>query len=199
MIERAVFFFLMTSLAFLMTELDLSNRIVIDGFSEEFTLDEYILSDSLGSLLESPTNSYWGEYNDVKQIKVTWDTTYLYISVDACSWDNNVLLFIDTDNSYGIENMIDLNAWQRSFTFYNFNPNYFIGTWDTNNLPQFWEVQYQSSMHINHIQSIESVATFDTGNLNGSMEAKIPWDYLNSQILKFPFPHFLKIFKTLIP
>ena len=118
MIERAVFFFLMTSLAFLMTELDLSNRIVIDGFSEEFTLDEYILSDSLGSLLESPTDSYWGEYNDVKQIKVTWDTTYLYISVDACSWDNNVLLFIDTDNSYGIENMIDLNAWQRSFTFY---------------------------------------------------------------------------------
>ena len=128
------------SVCFAVTGTDLSNRIIIDGFSDDFTIDEEILSDSLGNLLESPADSYWGEYNDVKQIKVTWDASYLYLAVDACSWDNNVLLFIDIYDDYGIEDMSELNAWQRSFKFYNCNPDFFVGTWDTNDIPQFWKV-----------------------------------------------------------
>ena len=160
------------------TGTDLSNRIIIDGSSHDFTNDEEILTDSLGNLLESPADSYWGEYNDVKQIKVTWDESYLYIAVDGCSWDNNVLLFIDIYDDYGIEDMSELNAWKRSFKFFNFNPDFLVGTWDTNDIPQFWKVQEGGTMHIEQISSIETSATFDTGNLDGAMEVKIPWDIL---------------------
>ena len=171
---------LFVSICFSKTDIDLSDRIIIDGFSDDFTIDEDILSDSLGNLLESPADSYWGEYNDVKKIKITWDQTYLYLSVDACSWDNNVMLFIDVDDDYGIEDMSEINAWQRSFKFYNLNPDYFIGTWDTNDTPQFWKVQEGGSLQVDHIQSIETYSTFDTGSLGRSMEIKIPWSTLSA-------------------
>ena len=119
------------------TSADLSDRIIIDGYSNDFTADEEVVND----IHESSSDSYWGEYNDVKGIKVTWDNTFLYIAVDACSWDNNVILFIDVYDYYGIEDMSKVNAWQRSFNFYNINPDNFLGTWDTNDSPQFWKVQ----------------------------------------------------------
>ena len=171
---------LFISICFSETDIDLSNRITIDGFSDDFTSDEEILSDSLGNLLESPSDSYWGEYNDVKQIKATWDQTYLYLAVDACSWDNNVMLFIDIYDDYGIQDMSELNAWQRSFKFYNMNPDFFVGTWDTNDTPQFWKVQEGGSMQVEQIQSIETYSTFDTGSLERSMEIKVPWSTLSS-------------------
>ena len=163
------------SVCFAVTGTDLSNRIIIDGLSHDFTNDEEILSDSIGNLLESPADSYWGEYNDVKQIKVTWDTTYLYLAVDACSWGNNVMLFIDIYDDYGIEDMSEVNAWQRSFKFYNWNPDFLVGTWDTNDIPQFWKVQEGGTMQVEQIPTIETSATFDTGNLAGAMEIKIAW------------------------
>ena len=48
------------SVCFATTETDLSNRIIIDGISDDFTIDEKILYDSLGNLLESPADSYGG-------------------------------------------------------------------------------------------------------------------------------------------
>ena len=166
------------SVCFAVTGTDLSNRIIIDGFSDDFTIDEEILIDSIGNLLESPADSYWGEYNDVKQIKVTWDASYLYLAVDACSWDNNVMLFIDVDDDYGIKDMSEVNAWQRSFKFYNWNPDFLVGTWDTNDIPQFWKVQEGGTMQVEQIPTIETLATFDTGNLEGAMEIKIAWEIL---------------------
>ena len=166
------------SVCFAVTGTDLSNRIIIDGFSDDFTIDEEILIDSIGNLLESPADSYWGEYNDVKQIKVTWDASYLYLAVDACSWENNVMLFIDIYDDYGIKDMSEVNAWQRSFKFYNFSPDFLVGTWDTNDIPQFWKVQEGGTMQVEQIPTIETSATFDTGNLAGAMEIKIAWGIL---------------------
>jgi len=171
-------FLISISLCFAETEADLSNRIIIDGISNEFSTDEEILCDSVGTLLESPNDSFWGEHNDVKQIKATWDENYLYLAVDACSWDNNVLFFIDIFDDYGIEDMSELNAWQRSFKFYNFNPDFFVGTWDTNDTPQFWKVQENGSMTVEQEENFDAAATFNTGNLDGAMEIKIAWNTL---------------------
>ena len=51
------------------TSADLSDRIIIDGYSNDFTTDEEVVSD----IYESSSDSYWGAYNDVKGIKVSWD------------------------------------------------------------------------------------------------------------------------------
>jgi len=173
-----IIFILLFSFCFLETGQDLSNRIIIDGQSDDFTSDEEILSNLMGDPLESSSDSYWGEYNDVKQILATWDETYLYIAVEACSWDNNVMLFIDVYDDYGIEDMSEVTAWQRSFQFYNFNPDYFLATWDTNDSPQFWRVQEGGSIQVDWDQSIETYSTFNTGSLGRSMEVKIPWTSL---------------------
>ena len=158
------------------TGIDLSERIIIDGIND-FTIDEYVLYDS-GVLLESPYDSYWGEYNDIKQMKITWDESYIYIAVDACSHNNNLLLFIDIFDDYGIEDMNQLNAWQRAFKFYNINPDFFIGNWDTNDTPQFWKIEEGGSIQANLVPNVETFSTINTGNLLGSMEIKVPWEIL---------------------
>ena len=182
---------LLLSISFSITVEDLSDEITIDGISNELDYYDRILIDDNGNLLESPQDSRWDnpEYNDVKQIKVTWDSANLYLAVDACSYGNNVLLFIDIYDSYGIENMSQLNnlddsaTWRRSFSFYNLNPDFFIGTWDTNNTPQFWKVEEGGTSRIEQIfeiDGIETSATFDTNNLDGAMEIKIPFSVLSN-------------------
>ncbi|MCD4817521.1 MAG: hypothetical protein K8S23_02390 [Candidatus Cloacimonetes bacterium] len=157
---------------------NLSSRIEIDGYSDEFINDEVMLVDSLGNTLESDNDSYWGEHNDIKQIKITWDQDFLYLAVDACSWDNNVILFIDIYDDYGIEDMTSLNAWARKFYFFNFNPDFFLATWDKNENPQFWKMTEGSSSIAEQVPEITTKATYDSGQLGRSMEAKIPWETL---------------------
>jgi hypothetical protein len=53
-----------------------------------------------------------------------------------------------------------------------------VGTWDTNDIPQFWKVQEGGTMQVEQIPTIETLATFDTGNLEGAMEIKIAWEIL---------------------
>ena len=166
------------SFSFSITSEDLTDRIIIDGYSSDFSSDEEILSNQDGDLIESPRDSYWGENNDIRQIKATWDKEYFYIAVDACSWDNNVMIFIDVHADYGINDMSELNAWARSFKFYNINPDFFIGTWDTNNSPQFWSIREGGSIQADLDQTIESFASLNTGALDRSMEVKIPWEIL---------------------
>jgi len=191
-----IIFSLFISICFSITQEDLSDEINIDGVSNELDYYDEILIDLNGALLESPIDSYWGEYNDIKQLKITWDLNYLYLAVDACSYDNNVLLFIDIYDDYGIEDMSELNnlddtgTWRRSFNFYNFNPDFFIATWDKNDTPQFWKVEEESSHRVEQIFGIETFATFDTDNLDGAMEIKIPFD-----ILFFDNEHSLVNFK----
>ena len=118
-IKNIICVLIFMEISFSITEIDLTDRIIIDGYSDDFMSDESILSDSLGNILESPSDSYWGEYIDIRQIKITWDESFLYLAVDACAWDNNVVLFIDIYNDYGIEDMSDISEWKRSFRFYN--------------------------------------------------------------------------------
>jgi hypothetical protein len=180
MMKKMIFFcsLLAINLLFSQTADDLSSRLVIDGFSAEFTDYECVIVDSSGNSLESESDSRWGQYNDIRQIKVTWDANNLYLAVDACSWGNNVILFLDIYDDYGIDKMNDLNTWKRSFYFYNQNPDFFLATWDTNSNPQFWVMEEGSNLTANEYGSIEKAASFDTGNLNRSMEAAIPWEVL---------------------
>lgn len=156
---------------------DIYDRFVLDGISDEFTEDEFVLMDTAGVDLESDTDSYWGENNDIRQIKVTWDAEYLYVAVDACSWDNNVILYFDIYDDYGLKDQQDLNTWMRNFKFYNLNPDFFLATWDTNTNPQFWMIREGQSKMAEEINS-EDYASFDTGQQGRSMEAIIPFSSL---------------------
>ena len=68
-----IFFILSNLVLFSVTGEDLSSRITIDGYTDDFDSDEAILIDSLGNKLEYNTDSFWGENNDIRMIDVTWD------------------------------------------------------------------------------------------------------------------------------
>ncbi len=161
----------------------------IDGYSDDF--DEYYPSgDSLDEgmfteIEELKNDSWWGENNDLYQIKITWNNENLFVALDARCWDNNVILFFDVDTTdvdsiMRITNMNRLTTgWNRAFYLYGICPDFFLATWDTNTKPQFWQMKENSETEaIDISSSINSYATFSQGELGRSMEASIPWDIL---------------------
>jgi hypothetical protein len=154
-----------------------------------FTEDEVLMKTGNGTLLEFPDDSFWGINNDVKQLKVSWDSQFFYVEADAACWGNNVILFFDIYDDYGFTNMRDLNTWKRAFQFYGLNPDFFLATWDGNTVPQFWKMREGSINTADQI-SIESYSSFNTGNLDRFMVAKIPWSlfYYNDQRRMADYP-----------
>jgi len=179
---------------------DLSERIHIDGYSEDFSADEALfIKEPIDSSQELSDDSWWGEYNDVRQLKVTWDAENLYVAIDACCWDNNVIFFLDVYPSYGIEDMLELNTWMRAFKFYGTNPDFFLGTWDTNDNPQFWKLDSGSNVQAQQVTITDS-STYNTGELDRSMEAAIPWSEIyydeEHNMVDFPVLKMLAVITT---
>jgi hypothetical protein len=170
------------------TDLDLSQRIVIDGFATEYTTGEAVFgwNEEVGRPEESANDSQWGPFNDLRQIYVTWDKDSLYVAVEATIFDNNVILLMDiTDRSPettaddGLFAMTELNAWRRNFIFANdFTPDLFLATWDRNTLPQIWT--YVGPTEVVQVAStaFRTVATFNQSADGRAMEAAIPWNIL---------------------
>lgn len=179
-------------------QLDLSERMLVDGFSAEFDStealfginDRYIVNgrpcvvDSFPPcpLEEGIQDSQWGYFNDVNQIKVTWDAKNLYVAVDGITWNNNVMLFFDvtrhnrTDFGPGLPDMVNVNSWRRNLSFANgFAPDLFLATWDGNQTPQAWVYLNRRTVTQVSASSFSTAASF-SGNAEGrAMEAAIPW------------------------
>lgn len=158
---------------------DLSDRIVIDGITDEWQLDESLFqsNEETGSLEESLSDSEWGFNNDLNQIRLTWDARFLYVGVDAIIWGNNVIILFDYADD-GMQEMTNLNSWRRNFVFQGIRPDLFLATWDTNTLPQVWSFVGSNQVSQKDATSFQTVASFSQGNQNRAMEAAIPWEFL---------------------
>jgi hypothetical protein len=176
------------------TGADLTNRIAIDGYSNDFEADEVVFVDTLidvngdGVLevvaQERDNDSKWGFNNDINQIKVTWDSDNLYVAVDGIAWDNNIILLFDYRPG-GLDKMTELNSWRRNFVFAgNLFPDLFLATWDGNTTPQLWRFARENQVTQVDISLFETVATFAQGNTGRSMEARIPWPVFYGETLE---------------
>ncbi len=173
---------------------DLTERILIDGNSTDFSReDEFVFGETLtdldgdGSLerilQERPDDSRWGFNNDINQIWISWDAENLYVAVDGIAWDNNIILLFDYRNG-GLEKMTELNAWRRNFVFSNnFFPDFFMATWDGNTTPQTWRASGANTVTQIDNTLFETVATFAQGAQGRSMEARIPWTVFFPELL----------------
>ena len=173
------------------TALDLSERLVIDGYSTEFADSEavFFFNEAAGLPEESTQDSEWGPFNDVGQIKITWDKDYLYLALDgyigSAPYHNNVILLLDVTNwspatstDDGMDGMTQLSAWRRNFVFSDdFTPDIFLATWDLNPLPQMWRYATVQDPDLKQVpaDSFSTVATFEQSSPGRSMEAAIPW------------------------
>jgi len=155
------------------------NNITIDGNTSDFDKesDQIILSPELpGKFYESDSDSKWGSYNDINNIKITWDSGYLYIGIDGIIYNNNMILYFDIDENSGISDVNSINNWKRKIKFKNFTVNFFAATGDNNTSPQFWQVASDGTT-TDISDNIKSAATF-SGSIKGGMELKIPWTTL---------------------
>ncbi len=64
------------------TAADLSSRLVLDGRLDDWAADERVL-DAASPWPERPDDSAWGRRAEVRAVTVTWDSTRLYVGVDA--------------------------------------------------------------------------------------------------------------------
>lgn len=169
------------------TARDLSGRIQIDGFTDEFTPDEVLFgfNEQFEEPEESASDSKWGENNDLNQIRITWDQKFLYLAGEGRIWDNNMILFIDSTPGLGLGAMDSLNSWRRNFTFDSsaasrgegLAPDLFCATWDGNTSPRLIMQERAQRVQDFTVGSgvFQASATFDKGNLDRSMEFAIPW------------------------
>ena len=165
------------------TAMDLSGRILIDGITDEWQPDESVFqmnTSNPGEPVpeESISDSEWGFFNDLNQIRITWDADFLYVAVDAIIWNNNVILLFDTEPG-GMTEMTNLNSWRRNFTFQGLRPDLFVATWDGNTLPQAWfwdEARKEVEKFIP--ESFSTAASFSQGAQGRALEAAIPWTFV---------------------
>ena len=179
---------LLASSALAVTGRDLSDRIVIDGITDEWELDESLFqtNEETGGLEESLSDSEWGFNNDLNQIRITWDARFLYVGVNAIIYDNNVVILFDTADG-GMQEMTNLNSWRRNFVFQGIQPDLFLATWDGNTLPQVWG--FVGRNQVSQTDSVQTVASFSQGNQNRAMEAAIPWRFvLGGDVETEPLP-----------
>ena len=83
--------------ALAVTARDLSARIRIDGFTNDFTADESVFgfNAELGAAEEAVDDSKWGVNNDLNNIRITWDAANLYVAGEGRTWGNNMVILID--------------------------------------------------------------------------------------------------------
>lgn len=179
------------------TALSLTQRMEIDGYSNDFTVGEEIfgLNEELDRPEESTTDSEWGAFNDLNQIKITWDALNIYIAVDGIIENNNMILFLDVTNRNpdtaaddGLVSMVELNSWRRNFVFSeDFSPDLFFATWDRNTQPQIWVYKSVDEVTDAGSGNFRTMATFDQSASGRSMEAAIPWSlfFLGESQLEF--------------
>jgi len=155
-------------------------EIIMDGDSSDFAEDEALFTD----LQELDFDSWWGENNDINQVKVTWDDSTLYLAVDGRCWDNNIMVFFDTDSTRGIRKQDLLNSWARKLEFFDRLPEFFLGTWDGAtwpDAPQFWKLKPGSTREVEQLNNsgenplYRGASRFSQGQTGVSMEAAIPW------------------------
>ncbi len=170
------------------TAISLSDRILIDGSAEEYLPDETMFQVSPdGRKEESSADSRWGVFDDLNQIRITWDARFLYVAVEgftggAFGRGNNVMIFFDTvpvatGNSPGLSGLTNLNSWRRNIVFDGgFFPDLFMATWDGNQTPQLWTVSGDNQVLQVPQTGFRTVATFSGQQAGRAMEAAIPWD-----------------------
>ncbi len=183
---------LFASIAHAGTAIDLSDRIVIDGSTADYLDDETIFqrrvvpmgdSAAVGALEESTIDSKWGRFNDINNVRITWDARYLYVAVEGYSFNNNIMIFFDTlplpdgqDPGWTSFSSIE-GGWRRAVSFDNgFNPEVFLATWDGNTVPQLWTYTGPNRDSQVATGSFPTAATFSRDLPNRAMEAAIPWD-----------------------
>ncbi len=100
------------------------HTINVDGQLDDFSSDELIIADS-------PSDSRWGEMNEIFNIYLTWDSTSLYVGADYILQYNAILIVLDFGDAPGDYDINDLDWYPRNFSFRGMKPRILIAVWNS--------------------------------------------------------------------
>ncbi len=132
----------------------------------------------------SNTHGGWGDFGNVRDILVTWDASYLYVGVKGNSWNNAMVIYIDSSSITTSQENADFFQGYDTQSF--FDPDFVAGhfnmQWGSSGIPT--DIRAISASDGSTI-SLQPTALIDVkdqnsdGGLNqGFTEIAIPWSLI---------------------
>lgn len=149
---------------------DLSARVVIDGATDEYAADEWVL-DATSPRPERPGDSQWGRDNDVHRVALTWDSTFLYIAVDCATYDSGLMVWIEYAPG-GISRLDGLGDFRRQISFSRFAPNYIV--WADRGDVFVARVSASQALQLRSEDEIPRAFSRNASG-EGALEIAVPW------------------------
>lgn len=165
------------------TDPDILGRIQIDGLAGDFQPDESLFDTSpSGRLHESKEDSQWGAEDDIRQIRLTWDRRYLYLSVEGSLTHGRLIVLIDVEPYEGLVTLNNTNQWRRHVNFTSeFMPDLVISTTPGEAASRVYAHLDGSSAQLVQLQRnawFFSESSFQAGVEEPVSELLIPWGTL---------------------
>jgi hypothetical protein len=157
------------------TSPDLRSRISIDGRTNDFEDDEWVL-DAATPFREPPGDSRWGRDNDVSAVAITWDDYNLYVAVAAVTTRGTLMLFIDTMCG-GAVDLTAQDDFLRNIEFGGMTPNFLLQVNRISARPVAGYLDCRRPFDLIADSRYQSVYLQD-GVSQGALELAIPWDVL---------------------
>ena len=166
---------------------DLSHRMRIDGEFADFTPVEAVfrtpaLCSALGDTCsrdEEPSGEgACTPLQDVRQVRVTWDATRLYLAVEATAAGAACVVYLDV-RAGGLASAGALRAWRRAIRFGgDFRPDAFLAVRDGAHVPELWLVDGDEGLVRVAADSIAAQSNLDADAAGRGVEVAIPWRVL---------------------
>lgn len=152
----------------------LSGRVAIDGLLNDYTTDEWVL-DAGTNPRETSGDSRWGSDNDISRLALTWDRDFLYIAVEARTFDSFLELFL-ANRAGGLTTLEETGEFRRAIQLpYNVN---LIALAQPGRIP---DVARADDSHPFALVDRGAVPVAMAGTRTGPVgfEMKVPWSMLS--------------------
>jgi len=151
-----------------------SGRVVIDGALNDYTADEWVL-DSGTNPRETSSDSRWGSDNDISRVALTWDRDFLYIGIEARTFDSFLELFI-SNRAGGLSTLEETGEFRRAIQLP--SPINLIALAHPGAIPDVARVDESHSFALVDRGAVPvAIAGVRTGPVG--FEMKVPWSILS--------------------
>ncbi len=140
---------------------------------------------SLGFVLPDSSDSAWTAANEIDDLHVSWDDTYLYLALDGLVSSNSWLIYLDVDPGSGLgqTDLTAIDVWERGavFTAPGFAADFQYGcyqhqsVWDGDG---FWQLLSPTATAERSSEILSAFDSFHAYGDAGGSELAIPWNTL---------------------
>jgi hypothetical protein len=153
---------------------DLSGRLRIDADLDDWTAAEAVFLPGE----EPQDDARTAPFDELQQVRVTWDAQRLYVAVEARVESGTLLVGLDFRPG-GLEDASALNAWRRALRFgTELRPDALLAVGGPGRAVELWLVEAEGRLQRVEAERFAALARFEIGAAAGALEAALPWPVL---------------------